>query len=191
MSHTPNKIAMLIAHTGFRDEEFLIPKEIFEAAGLEVVVVSNQAGEAVGQYGAVVRVNSVVHGIHADDFAAVVLVGGSGVNVFYNDSELFRILHDFLHQRKVIAAICSAPVILANAGLATSKKVTAFAGDKSLIEAAGAYFTGKTIENDGLVITASGPEFAKEFADEVLRAMDWHARGHHLLLSMQNTKKRF
>jgi len=36
------KIAMIIAFSNFRDEEYFIPKEIFEEAGFEVKTVSTK-----------------------------------------------------------------------------------------------------------------------------------------------------
>ena len=111
--------------------------------------------------------------------------------MFYNDGGLFRILQDFMLQRKVVAAICSAPVVLANAGLVADRKVTVFADDKDSVEAGGAYYTGRTVEVDGQIVTANGPGAAKEFAEEILKAIDWQRKGHEIRSSLRQQRKRF
>ena len=45
------KILMIIALRNFRNEEYFIPKEILEKAGMEVVAASTQRGIAVGSQG--------------------------------------------------------------------------------------------------------------------------------------------
>ncbi len=44
-------IAMIIALKDFQDEEYFVPKEIFEKADLEVITISKEIGKAIGSEG--------------------------------------------------------------------------------------------------------------------------------------------
>ena len=54
------KIAMIMAFKDFRDEEYFTPRRIFNEAGAEVKVVSNQLGTARGADGGDVGAGRVV-----------------------------------------------------------------------------------------------------------------------------------
>jgi len=67
----------------------------------------------------------------------------------------------------MVAAICIAPVILANAGLLKKKNATVFKSEIAAIEAKGAVYSGSGVTVDGNLITASGPDQAKQFGKEI------------------------
>ncbi|MBC7348303.1 MAG: DJ-1/PfpI family protein, partial [Clostridia bacterium] len=70
-------------------------------------------------------------------------------------------------QGKVLGAICLAPVTLANAGVLAGRKATVFSPEAKRLEAAGAKYTGAGVEIDGRIVTASGPENAKDFGEAI------------------------
>jgi len=185
------KILMVAVHTGFRDEELFIPKEIFEKEGFEVVVASNSPGQAIGKLGGTIPVDLVISHVHPDDYAALVVVGGPGVAVLFNNLDLFGIVRDFSQKRKVTSAICSAPVVFANAGILNSKKATCFSEQRDKLENGGAFYTGHLVERDGDIITGSGPEASKEFAEAVVKAIHWQTGEQDIRADMRNTRKRF
>ncbi len=72
---------------------------------------------------------------------------------------------------KVLGAICLAPVTLANAGLLKNINATAFSSALNTLIKKGANCTGKDVEKDGLIVTASGPSAAKEFGVVLMEAL--------------------
>ncbi|MCG2808957.1 MAG: DJ-1/PfpI family protein, partial [Candidatus Portnoybacteria bacterium] len=66
------KIAMVIAFSDFKDEEYFIPREIFERAGVEVATVSNKSGMARGVSGAEVAVALKLDNLEVADYDGVV-----------------------------------------------------------------------------------------------------------------------
>lgn len=165
------KIVMVISESDFRDEEFLEPRKIFKEAGLEVKVASNSLGEARGVLGARVKPDMLVSDIKPEDFDAIVFVGGQGASRYWDDQSLHKLIRDAASGGKVIAAICIAPVTLANSGALKGKRATAWHSEGAKLEDAGAIYTAKGTERDGRVITASGPDHAGEFGREIVSAL--------------------
>jgi protease I len=163
-----HKIVMIIASSNFRDEEFKIPKELFEKNGYSITVASGSLSESVGMLGMKVRPDITLDKVKVVEFDAVVFVGGSGSAEYFTNNLAQKIAKDAFAQGKTLAAICLAPVILANAGLLKGKKATC--NDPEAIIKKGAYFTGKPVEQDGKIITGIGPEASEEFAEAILRS---------------------
>lgn len=167
MDLTGKKILMVVAPKNFRDEEFMEPRDVFEAAGADVTVASKGTDSASGMLGAIVTVDMDISEANVDDYDAVVFVGGSGSSVYFNDKTAQELAKNAYESGKVIGAICIAPSILANAGLLEGKRATSFSSEKDNLEKHGAAYTGKSVENDGKIFTANGPGAASEFGKKV------------------------
>ncbi len=166
------KILMVIAPDKFRDEELFIPKRIFEENGYEVVVASREKRQCVGMLGARVIPDITIDEIRPEDYVAMVLVGGVGAQTYFDDRMLQELSRMFYEQEKVVAAICLAPVILANAGLLEGKRATVWHSESRTISRRGARYTGEPVSKDGRVITGAGPFAAEEFARQILRELE-------------------
>lgn len=177
MNDTQPKIAMLIASQDFRDEEYFVPKEVFEKAGAVVTTVSSRTGQIMGYLGGETEATLKVSELKPEDFDAVVLVGGAGAKEYFNDAKVHRLLQNFVSTQKVTAAICIAPVTLAQAGILRGKRATVWSeslnhfGPQTLKEN-GAEYTGAAVEVDGRLITANGPDAAQAFAEKILQVLD-------------------
>jgi protease I len=165
------KAVMIIAENNFRDEELFEPKEILQNAGIEVKVASTNLNPAKGALGASVKPDLLVSKIKPGDFDALIFVGGGGASQYWSDPLAHKLAKEALSLNKVIGAICIAPVTLAKAGLLKGKKATVFSSEAGQLKAAGAIYTGKNLEKDGNIITASGPFAAKEFGEEIKKAL--------------------
>ncbi len=69
---------MIIAFREFRDEEYFIPRQIFESAGASVSTFSSSLGQAIGSQGGEARVDGILKNLKTDDFDIILFVGGSG-----------------------------------------------------------------------------------------------------------------
>ena len=165
------KVVMIIAPDNFRDEELLQPKRVLEDAGVVVKVASRRKEEASGMFGAKIMPDIAVQDINVQDFDAVIFVGGSGSSTYWDDLSAHKIARDAYSANKLVAAICIAPVTLAKAGLLKDKKATVWSSEAGKLGSAGAIYTGKSVEKDGFIITASGPAAAIEFGNQILKAL--------------------
>jgi protease I len=161
------KVLMIIAPERFRDEEFFIPKEELEKGGHEITVASSKKGECPGSRGGFAHATVCIDDIKTDIFDAVVFVGGGGSRLLFENKDAIRIAREMNDQGKVVAAICLAPVILANAGILKGKKATVAGTEAKTIESAGATYTGPGVTVDGKVITGNAPKSSKAFAQKI------------------------
>ena len=161
------KILIIIAPVDFRDEECLEPKKIFEESNADVKIASKKVSVAEGKLGAKVDVDYDIDEIIVQDYDAIVFVGGPGASVYFDDETAHSIAREAIEEDKVLAAICIAPSILANAGILKGKKATCFASEADNLRSKGAEYTGKDVESDGNIITAKGPAAAKKFGEKI------------------------
>ena len=170
------KIAMIIAFRSFRDEEYFIPKEEFEKAGFEVVTVSSETGTAIGASGGDTNVDLLMKDLNVENYDAIVFIGGPGAYKYIDDKEAHRIAKEALQNNKILAAICIAPAILARAGVLEGKRATVWSNilDKSavkILEENGAMYEEKPVVEDGKIITANGPQAARDFAKKIIEGL--------------------
>ena len=165
------KVVMVIAQDDFRDEELLEPKEILERNGIEVKIASTTLNQVKGVLGAKVTPDILITDINIKDFDAIVFVGGGGASQYWDDPVAHKLAQDAINTNRIVAAICIAPVTLARAGILKGKRATVFSSEAGQLKANGVDYTGKAVEKDGNIITASGPTQALEFGAELAKAL--------------------
>ncbi|TVL99388.1 MAG: DJ-1 family protein [Candidatus Brocadia sp. WS118] len=165
------KAVMVIASNNFRDEELLRPKEVLEKNGVTVTVASSSLKESTGMLGAKVKPDILVTDIHVTNYDTIIFVGGSGANEYWDNPTAHKIANDANNAKKIVGAICIAPVTLAKAGLLKNKKATTYSSTVTDIKSAGANYTGADVERDGNIITASGPAAAQKFGEVIIKAL--------------------
>jgi len=170
------KIAMIIAHRDFRDEEYFVPKEILEGAGAEVKTASNKMGRALGADGGEVEIDLLVKDLNPADFDVVVFIGGPGCLGNLDNENSYQVAKETVSQNKILASICISPIILAKAGVLKGKKATVWSSpmDRSpvkILEENGAIYQDELVVVDGKIITGNGPGAAKEFGEAIVEVL--------------------
>ncbi len=168
----PKRAVMIIALQGFRDEEYAEPKEILEKAGIQITTASSKVGTAKGKFGTAAKVDIALKDIDVRNFNAVIFIGGPGCYDYFDDPLAQGIAKQAVEQRKILAAICAASSILANAGLLKGIRATSFSGEGDNLKKKGAIYSGGGLEVDGKIITADGPAHAKQFGKAILKALE-------------------
>ena len=172
MNESPqHHVLAVIAFELFRDEELLVPRRIFEDAGIGVAVASSALGAATGKLGAHVEVDVLLTAAKAADYDAVLFVGGPGSKGYWDDAAAHRLARDFAEAGKLVCAICSAPIILARAGVLKGRLATCFEADRAELERADAGYTGAEVTLDGRFITGSGPTAAAALAHTIVERL--------------------
>ena len=166
------RVLMVVAPEGYKEEELSVPSSIFKDSGAEVVVASTRTGIARGMSGGEVAVNLSVGDVNISDYDAIVIVGGVGsMKYLWDDSDLRDMVRAACDNHKTVAAICLSPVVLARAGILRDKECTAFVtAKKELIKNGGMYRDAGVVVS-GNIVTAKGPEYAREFAMAVSDVM--------------------
>ena len=161
---------MVIAPVDFRDEEYFEPRKVIEDSGNKVTVVNSTGQPSKSKFGKIVKPDNSFYNIDSNDYDAIVFVGGAGSAQYFDNKKVLELAKEFNEDGKVVAAICIAPSILANAGILSGKKATAFPSERDNLNAVCTY-TGNPVEVDDKVVTANGPQAATEFGKKIVEAM--------------------
>ena len=168
------KILIAVAPEKFRDEELAMPVAAFQKAGIAFDIASTRCGPCTGMLGAKTTATLTFEEIDPKPYGGLVIIGGSGSQThLWNDDLLLQLAKYFHESRKIVAAICLAPVVLAHAGILKGKKATCYESPVSVREmkSGGAVLVNKPVVVDGRIITANGPSASQEFADAILRTI--------------------
>jgi protease I len=169
------KVVFVVAKEGFNDHELVKPRAAVEKQGAKVTIACSEKGECQGMYEEIVRADLALTDVKMDQFDAVVFVGGMGADTYFKDAEAHRIAKEAAAGKKLVAAICIAPTILAKAGLLTGRKVTAYSSEKSGIEEAGGTYVNKQVVVDTAgefpLLTGAGPDAAAEFGQALAKGL--------------------
>lgn len=167
------KIAYLIASKDFRDAEYFIPKKILEAASCKITTVSDQPGMAYGVDTGQAKIDLTLDQVVIQDFQAVVMAGGSGAIEHLDHEKTYYLIQQALADHLLIAAICIAPTILAKAQALVNRQATVWTSVNNqdtiqILKDHGARYVNQAVVVDHNVITANGPQAAREFGQAIL-----------------------
>jgi protease I len=155
----------------FQDEELLATRRALEQGGVPVLIASTRMGVLIGMFGGTIRADLLLNQANLDNFNAVVFIGGNGAIDYLNNRVVQNLITQAVAKRKVLAAIGTAPSILASAGVLKGARATAYISEQARLIQGGAIYTGNPAEKDGLIITATGPLAVAPFARGILDAL--------------------
>lgn len=168
---SPKHAAMIIASKNFRDEEYAIPRQMLEQAGVRITVFSSVTTECKGILGKTVKPDKLLEELKAAGFDAIIFVGGTGSEEYFNSAAAHQVARDAVSQNKVLGAICLAPVILAKAGVLDGKTATVYPSEAGALKSKGVIYKNKKVCTDNRIITGNGPEASTDFAKAILDAL--------------------
>jgi len=160
------RAVLIVASQNFRDEELFETKRALDTAAVQTVIASTKIGIIRGALGNIAEANILVGQLRVEDYDAIIFIGGPGAVEYFVNPAALNLAREAVRQRKILAAICIAPTILANAGVATS-----FLSERNRLIQAGAVYTGIPVEQDRLIITGSGPMASIQFGRAVADAL--------------------
>jgi len=166
------KVLMIVAAEGFQDDEFSQPYNLFSKLGATVKIACSRKGKAAqGKFGRQVTPDFALTECKADDYDAIVFIGGPGASEYFDSAAAHALAREASAKGKVLGAICIAPVILAHAGLLKDKKATVFPSGEDLLVNQGAKLIKQNVVVDGRIVTAVGPQAARQFAEAIIQLL--------------------
>ncbi len=106
-----------------------------------------------------------------DDYDAIIFIGGIGAAEYVANPIALNLAREAVRNRKILAAIGTAPTILANAGVLTGVRTTSLLSERSRLVLAGALYTGTPVEEDRGIITGRDPGAAMQFGRNIADAL--------------------
>ena len=168
------KVVLIVAHEGFQQIEYHVPKSVLKQAGFSVLTASNKPGTATAKDHSTAPVDMLIKDINPADYEAIVFIGGPGTLDNLNSIDSYALLNQTVRLEKVVGAICIATRILAHAGILTDRNATGWDGDHELgkiYQDLGVHYIMKDVVVDGHIVTATGPEVAQDFAQELVAVL--------------------
>lgn len=179
--HIQGKKILIVATHGFEQSELEVPRDRFKEHGAIVHIASPEKGEIRGwdkkDWGRAVPVDRTLDEVSAADYDAVVLPGGQmNPDTLRANDKALKLIRDFFDQNKIVAAICHAPWLLIETGIAKGRKMTSYKSIKTDLINAGAKWEDKEVVTDLGVVTSRHPGDLEAFAAKVMEEI---AEGKH------------
>ncbi|MGI6537570.1 MAG: DJ-1 family glyoxalase III [Caldicoprobacterales bacterium] len=161
------KVIVFLAD-GFEEVEALTVVDYLRRMEVEVDTVSITLEKEVrGSHNIRVLADKTIDELKdIESYQGVVIPGGlPGAANLRDDSRVIETVKKMNDAKKLTAAICAGPIVLAKAGIIEGKKVTSYPGFEDKL--AKAVYQEQGVVRDGNIITARGPSLAVYFALEI------------------------
>jgi len=169
-----SRVAILATH-GFEAVELYRPLEALREAGADTSIVSiarsadRIRGWEGGDWGDELDVDGTVDDLSADDFDALVLPGGvMNPDKLRMDERAVAFVRGFFAAGKPVAAICHAPWMLVEAGVANGRTLTSYPSLRTDLQNAGARWVDEEVVVDAGLVTSRSPDDLDAFVDKML-----------------------
>jgi protease I len=173
MGKIEGKRVAILAADGFEQSELMVPKQRLEEAGAKVDIISLKAGEIwgwqKGDWGDSIPVDRTIDAVNTDEYDALVIPGGQiNPDLLRADKDAVQLVRDFYQAKKPIAAVCHAPWVLVEAGLAKGRKMTSYHSMATDVKNAGANWVDREVVVDQGVITSRNPSDLEAFSAKII-----------------------
>lgn len=120
---------------GFEDLEAIGIVDILRRAGIQVDTAGLNRKKVKGSRGTVVEVDMKFGEVNVQTYDIIALPGGMpGSANLRDDERILRAVREMYEERKLVAAICAAPVVLYRAGILEGKRFTIHPSARSEVD---------------------------------------------------------
>ncbi|PSO13835.1 type 1 glutamine amidotransferase domain-containing protein [Bradyrhizobium sp. MOS003] len=167
------KTIAILATNGFEQSELEVPRDRLKQAGATVHVISLAAGEIKGwdkkDWGRSVRVDKTLDQASSSDYDALVLPGGQiNPDLLRLEPKALSFIKDIFNAKKIVAAVCHAPWLLIETGIAKGRKMTSYKSIKTDVINAGAAWEDSAVVVDQGIITSRNPGDLEAFSAKII-----------------------
>ncbi|HZK25913.1 MAG TPA: DJ-1 family glyoxalase III [Thermoclostridium sp.] len=179
------KVVYVMIADGFEEIEALSVVDILRRASIDVSTVSISDSKIVnGTHNISVITDILITDADLNKAEMVVLPGGMpGADNLYNNEMLQDGLSFRVKNKKWVAAICAAPMILGRKGYLKGFEAVCFPGFES--DLIGATIKNKNVVISGSFITSKGPGTALDFALAIVSVLNDEESANKIKSSMQ------
>lgn len=168
---TGKTVLFVLPGRNFQEREYLVSRLMLDAWGAAIRVAGPGREECVGSQGLRVRPDVTHRQAAGEPHDAVVFVGGEGTRALADCKDCRALARKVYEGKKILAAICVAPSILAKEHLLSGKSAVAWHTELPLLRKMGARVSRAAVVRDESIVTAAGPRDAAAFAEEIRAAL--------------------
>jgi 4-methyl-5(b-hydroxyethyl)-thiazole monophosphate biosynthesis len=166
------KRVLIVLSRGFEELEAVAPLDLLRRAGIEVLAASTGADLAVaGGRGIVIVADVLLRDCLSERFDMLILPGGPGVEDLRRNQAVINLVRRYREEGVPIAAICAAPLVLADAGVLADSKVTSFPASREGLQGRIREYSEERVVVDGGIITSRGAGSSEEFALKLIEIL--------------------
>ena len=155
---------------GFEEIETITVVDILRRSGARVSLAGLIEGIIEGSRGVKLLADEYINNINSEKFDLIVLHGGQpGTDNLKKDPRVTTLLNEMKNKKKLIGAICAAPIILEENGILSKRKRTSHPSAKETLF--GDLYKEDRVVVDQNIITSRSPGTAMEFAFKLVEIL--------------------
>lgn len=165
------KKAVVFLAEGFEEIEALTPVDVLRRADVDVQIVSvGNSIDVIGSHDICVKADNLFSDVNFAEIDALILPGGlPGAHNLNAHEGLKKLIVEFSDQKKLIAAICAAPLVFGELNLLNNRKAICYPGFEKHLK--GAIILDEACVVDDHIITGKGVGVSFEFSLAIVRAL--------------------
>ncbi|MSU90540.1 DJ-1/PfpI/YhbO family deglycase/protease [Rhodobacteraceae bacterium 2CG4] len=169
---TDTSILIMTTH-GFEQSELFTPLERLREAGATVHVATPDGKPAKGwdkdDWGRTVDADLKIEDASPEDYDALVLPGGQiNPDLLRADETAVALVRAFTETGRIVAAVCHAPWLLIEAGVAKGREMTSYHSIRTDVINAGANWVDKDVAISNGIITSRNPGDLEAFTAKII-----------------------
>jgi protease I len=166
---------LIMASSGFEQDELFVPLRRLRAAGCEVAVAAPSLepirATVLDSPGDWITPDLAIADAGTRNWDALLLPGGLiNPDHLRTDAQAVALVRAFLDAGKAVGAICHGPWLLIEADGVRGRQVTGWPSIRTDLRNAGGLVSDGPVVRDGSMVTAVGPGDSAAFADALLVA---------------------
>lgn len=171
---------LLLCANGLEECEALVTHDLLLRAGIDSKLVG-LSKNIISTHNLHFEVDDVIDNVDYKEFDALILPGGMpGTTNLENSAYVQEAIDYFMQNKKIIAAICAAPMILIHKGYLKDREFTCFPGcEEGLVR-----LNEKVVQKEN-IITSNGLGGAFEFAAKIISALCGDIKAMNVLMKIQ------
>ena len=183
MADLSNAHILILATDGFEQDELFKPRQALLDAGAKVTLASIKTDPIQGmihdsEKGETITPDLTLEEVDTGDYDALLLPGGAlNPDKMRQQERAVEIVEEFMDDDKIVAAICHAPWLLAEADVVDGRRLTSYVSIRTDLENAGADVVDEPVVVDENLITSRKPDDIPQFNQAVIEALERELAG--------------